>query len=70
MLPELSPSLEIRQIHSSDLNDLIVYTVQKDGRDIAGLVRCPKQWILSFEQGDPLTFSKARQVVRFLNQLA
>jgi len=67
MLPELAPSLQIRQLHSADM---IFYTVQKDGRDIAGLVRSPKQWTLSFEQGDPLTFSKARQVVRFLNQLA
>ena len=67
MLPELSPSLKIIPLHNSEL---IFYVVQKDGRGIAGLVRSPKQWTLSFEQGDPLTFSKARQVVRFLNQLA
>ena len=67
MLPELAPSLKVIPLHNSEL---IFYAVQKDGRDIAGLVRAPKQWILSFEQGDPLTFSKARQVVRFLNQLS
>lgn len=67
MLPELSPSLKITPLHTSEL---ILYVVTKDDRTIAGLTRHPKQWVLSFEQGDPLTFSKARQVVRFLNQLA
>ena len=67
MLPELSPSLKVIPLHNSEL---IYYVVQKDGRTIAGLTRAPKQWTLSFEQGDPLTFSKTHQVVRFLNQLA
>ena len=68
MLAELSPSLTIAgPLHTAESGQ-IFYVVQKDGHGIAGLVRSPKQWVLSFDQGDPLTFSKTAQVVRFLNQ--
>ena len=70
MLPELSPRLAI--IPQADCWDgeLVCYSVEKDGRRLAALMRHPKYWLLAFDQGDPLTFSKGRQVVRFLNQLA
>ena len=70
MLPELAPSFQIRQEADCLDGSLIFYTVLKDGQRFAGLMRHPQYWLLACDQGDPLTFSKTRQVVRFLNQLA
>jgi len=68
MLPELSSRLAVVPV-SSDLERIELFIVKKDGQQIAGLGRVARSWVLTFEQGDPLTFSKTRQVVRFLNQL-
>ena len=69
MLPELSPSLQIRPEADCWDGDLLFYTVLKDGHRFAGLMRHPGYWLLALDQGDPLRFSKGQQVVRFLNQL-
>ena len=69
MLPELSPRLTIKPATVALGGDMLVSIVERDGERFGSLVRTARKWMVYVDGSEPKNFGKARQVVRFLNQL-